>query len=48
MKAFILIAVLSTSLCQAQSIVGRWQLVKQSNCVESEMDEEMRCCKRNG
>lgn len=27
-------------VCQAQSIVGRWQLSKQSNCVESELDEE--------
>lgn len=27
-------------VCQAQSIVGRWQLSKQSNCVEDELDEE--------
>jgi hypothetical protein len=27
-------------LCEAQSIVGRWQLVKQSNCVETELDEQ--------
>lgn len=27
-------------VCQAQSIVGRWQLSKQSNCVESELEED--------
>ena len=42
MKTFIFVMVLgfSTVIAQAQSIVGRWQLVKQSNCVESELDEE--------
>lgn len=30
----------ATVYCQAQSIVGRWQLVKQSSCVEDEMGEE--------
>src|SRR5689334_5579980 len=39
MKKLILLLVLTgyTLLSQAQSIVGRWQLVKQSNCVEDEM-----------
>ncbi|HEY5916486.1 MAG TPA: hypothetical protein VIU13_03760 [Chryseolinea sp.] len=42
MKTFIFVIVLgfSTLIAQAQSIVGRWQLVKQSNCVESELGEE--------
>jgi hypothetical protein len=42
MKLFILIIAISSSImiCEAQSIVGRWQLSKQSNCVESELDEE--------
>ncbi len=42
MKTFIFVMVLgsSTLIVQAQSIVGRWQLVKQSNCVESELGEE--------
>ena len=42
MKTFIFVMVLgfSTVIAQAQSIVGRWQLVKQSNCVESELGEE--------
>ena len=42
MKTFILVMVLgsATLIVQAQSIVGRWQLVKQSNCVESELGEE--------
>ena len=42
MKALIFMMVLSSGslLCQGQSIVGRWQLVKQSNCVESELDED--------
>ncbi len=29
----------ATAYCHGQSIVGRWQLVKQSNCVEEEMSE---------
>ena len=42
MKTFIFVMVLgfSTLIVQAQSIVGRWQLVNQSNCVESELGEE--------
>jgi hypothetical protein len=42
MKTFIFITVLSLGslLCQAQSIVGRWQLLKQSNCVESDIEAE--------
>jgi hypothetical protein len=42
MKTFIFITLLSSGsfFCQAQSIVGRWQLIKQSNCVESEIEEE--------
>ena len=42
MKTIIFVMVLgfSTVIAQAQSIVGRWQLVKQSNCVESELGEE--------
>ena len=42
MKTFIVVMVLCSgvSLCHAQSLVGKWQLVKQSNCVESELGEE--------
>ena len=42
MKAFVFIVILASglSVANAQSIVGRWQLVKQSNCVESELGEE--------
>jgi hypothetical protein len=42
MKTIIFMMALSSGImiCQAQSIVGRWQLLKQSNCVESELDEE--------
>jgi len=42
MKTFIFMMVLVSGslLCQGQSIVGRWQLVKQSNCVESELGED--------
>jgi len=38
MKSLIVIlsACLLTSLCQAQSLVGRWQLVKQTTCIEDE------------
>lgn len=41
MKKLTLLLVItgSTLFCQAQSIVGRWQLVKQSSCVEDEMGE---------
>ena len=42
MKTFIFAMVLSsfTLIGQAQSIVGRWQLIKQSNCVDSELGED--------
>jgi hypothetical protein len=42
MKTITLIIALASSImvCQAQSIVGRWQLSKQSNCVENELDED--------
>jgi hypothetical protein len=42
MKKFIFVMVLSSfiSLSFAQSIVGRWQLAKQSNCVEDELGEQ--------
>lgn len=42
MKMFIFMVAMTSSIlvCQAQSIVGRWQLIKQSNCVESELGEE--------
>ena len=42
MKTFIFVMVLSSVafIGQAQSIVGRWQLIKQSNCVEDELGEE--------
>lgn len=42
MKIFIFMLAMTSSIlvCQAQSIVGRWQLIKQSNCVESELGEE--------
>ncbi len=36
----ILFIVCASSLCSSQSIVGRWQLVKQSSCVEDELGEE--------
>ena len=42
MKTVILILALASSImvCHAQSIVGRWQLSKQSNCVENELDQD--------
>lgn len=42
MKAFIFMTILCTGalVSNAQSIVGRWQLIKQSNCVENELEEE--------
>jgi len=42
MKTFIFLMVFgsATLICRAQSVVGRWQLIKQSNCVESELGEE--------
>ena len=41
MKIFIFVIAMASSFvfCEAQSIVGRWQLSKQSNCVESELEE---------
>ena len=41
MKTFIFLMVFGSAslFCQAQSVVGRWQLIKQSNCVESELGE---------
>jgi hypothetical protein len=36
----ILFIVCASSLCRSQSIVGKWQLVKQSNCVEDELGDE--------
>jgi hypothetical protein len=41
MKAFIrilLIIFLSSASLHAQSIIGKWQLVKQSNCLEDDID----------
>lgn len=32
--------VCASSFCRSQSIVGRWQLVKQSSCVEDQLGEE--------
>ena len=42
MKTFIVVMVLSAGLSigHSQSLVGKWQLIKQSNCVESELGEE--------
>ena len=42
MKTFIFVMVLSSGalIGEAQSIVGRWQLIKQSNCVEDDLGEE--------
>jgi hypothetical protein len=46
MKTLFLLATLiaASSFCSAQSIVGRWQLIKQSSCVDDEVgalgDEE--------
>ena len=42
MKTFIFVMALSCTafVGQAQSIVGRWQLIKQSNCVEDELGED--------
>ena len=37
---FLMVFGFASLICQAQSIVGRWQLIKQSNCVESELGEE--------
>lgn len=42
MKTFIFVVALSCTafVGQTQSIVGRWQLIKQSNCVEDELGED--------
>jgi KaiC/GvpD/RAD55 family RecA-like ATPase len=42
MKTFIFMTILCTGalVSDAQSIVGRWQLIKQSNCVENELEGE--------
>jgi hypothetical protein len=37
---FMIFSAFGIMVCEAQSIVGRWQLSKQSNCVESELEEE--------
>lgn len=36
----IFVIVCAYSFCNSQSLVGRWQLVKQSSCVEDELGEE--------
>jgi hypothetical protein len=38
--ACLLALVSLTIVCQAQSIVGRWQLVKESSCVEDELSPD--------
>jgi len=38
--AYLLALVSLTMVCQAQSIVGRWQLVKESSCVEDELSPD--------
>lgn len=42
MKTLITISLIvcAYSVCNSQSLVGRWQLVKQSSCVEDELGEE--------
>ncbi len=41
MKTLILLVLVPASfLCSGQSIVGRWQLIKQSSCVEDELGAE--------
>lgn len=37
---FIVLLSLCSLVSFAQSIVGRWQLIKQSNCIESDLGEE--------
>jgi hypothetical protein len=36
----IIILISSSMVCRAQSIVGRWQLVKESTCVEDELSPD--------
>ena len=38
--ACLLVLFAMTTVCKAQSIVGRWQLVKESSCVEDELSPE--------
>ena len=38
--ACLLVLISLTMVCQAQSLVGRWQLVKESSCVEDELTPE--------
>lgn len=40
MKTITMLFVVISSSVYSQSIVGRWQMVRQSNCVEDEMGEE--------
>ena len=42
MKTIVCLLILTalTSVCLAQSIVGRWQLVKESSCVEDELSPD--------
>lgn len=41
MKAILFVAVFwfGFHVCQAQSIVGKWQLIKQTNCLEEELED---------
>jgi|SRR5688572_9784974 len=36
----IIILISSNMVCRAQSIVGRWQLIKESSCVEDELSPD--------
>jgi len=38
--ACLLVVVAMTTVCKAQSIVGRWQLVKESSCVEDDLSPD--------
>ena len=38
--ACLLVLISLTMVCQAQSLVGRWQLVKESSCVEDELSPD--------
>jgi len=38
--ACLLVLISLTMVCQAQSLVGRWQLVKESTCVEDELSPD--------
>ena len=37
---FVLVLIPLSMVCSAQSIVGRWQLVKESSCVEDELSPD--------